>query len=98
MKEMSSGGGSILPRNKYWQGMASTVSGIGGPDMSNPRLLDMSADHQVPDIPATPSGDVRDNNSYTIRFGSFVSPHILTAPSPLLFFISLYSFALKFYY
>ncbi|KAH9737207.1 transcription elongation factor TFIIS [Citrus sinensis] len=57
MKEMSSGGGSILPRNKYWQGMASTVSGIGGPDMSNPRLLDMSADHQVPDIPATPSGD-----------------------------------------
>ena len=41
--------------------MASTGSGIGGPDMSNPRLLDMSADHQVLDIPATPSGDVRDN-------------------------------------
>lgn len=96
MKEMSSGGGSILPRNKYWQGMASTVSGIGGPDMSNPKLLDMSADHQVLDIPTTPSGDVRDNNSCTIRFGSFVSPHILTAPPP--FFISLYSFALKFYY
>ncbi|KAF5734853.1 phosphate translocator-related family protein [Tripterygium wilfordii] len=42
--------------------------------MSNPRL-DTTAPDQVLDIPATPPGDVRNNNG----FGSVLSPNILTA-------------------
>ena len=44
--------------------------------MSNPRL-DTTANNQVLDIPATPPGDVRNNNVYT--GGSYFSPTVTTA-------------------
>ena len=44
--------------------------------MSNPRL-DTTANNQVLDIPATPPGDVRNNNAYT--GGSYFSPTVTTA-------------------
>lgn len=44
--------------------------------MSNPRLSETTADHQVMDIPATPPGDARNNGAGSF---SFVSPNILTA-------------------
>ena len=44
--------------------------------MSNPRL-DTTANDQVLDIPATPPGDVRNNNAYT--GGSYFSPMVTTA-------------------
>ena len=44
--------------------------------MSNPRL-DTTANDQVLDIPATPPGDVRNNNAYT--GGSYFSPTVTTA-------------------
>ncbi|KAH7549525.1 hypothetical protein JRO89_XS13G0045100 [Xanthoceras sorbifolium] len=44
--------------------------------MSNPRLSDTNADHQVMDIPATPPGDARNSS---IGSYSFISPNLLTA-------------------
>uniref|UniRef100_A0A2N9EXE2 Sugar phosphate transporter domain-containing protein n=1 Tax=Fagus sylvatica TaxID=28930 RepID=A0A2N9EXE2_FAGSY len=44
--------------------------------MSNPRL-DTTATDQVLEIPATPPGDVRNNNAYSV--GSYFSPTVSTA-------------------
>ncbi|KAE8671563.1 putative sugar phosphate/phosphate translocator [Hibiscus syriacus] len=54
--------------------------------MSNPRLdSTATADHEVLDIPVTPSADVR-NNIYTV--GSHLSPNLLTALIIASWFIS----------
>jgi hypothetical protein len=44
--------------------------------MSNPRL-DTTTNDQVLEIPATPPGDVRNNNAYSV--GSYFSPTVSTA-------------------
>ncbi|KAL5541022.1 hypothetical protein UlMin_002386 [Ulmus minor] len=45
--------------------------------MSNPRLDTTTVSDQVIDIPATPTGDVRNSGVYAV--GSYFSPNILTA-------------------
>ncbi|KAK4260495.1 hypothetical protein QN277_003597 [Acacia crassicarpa] len=47
--------------------------------MSNPRLLDSTLSDPVLDIPATPPGDVRNNNSAAFSLGSRLSPKLVTA-------------------
>ncbi|KAF7828345.1 putative sugar phosphate/phosphate translocator [Senna tora] len=46
--------------------------------MSNPRLQDTTASDQVLDIPATPPGDVRNNNAYSLG-SHHLPPNVCTA-------------------